>query len=106
MRLREPKAPMTMSTRQLMLVVAAGSAGLAAPGGAATQNASVTGSVVKPLTLTAAQDLNLGRVTLQPGNCSGAIGGISQQGVLSCVNANTICTGATQAAQFTVAGSN
>jgi hypothetical protein len=68
--------------------------------------ASVTASVVKPLTLTKAQDLALGTVTLNSGNWAGAIVRISQQGVLSCVNPNTICSGTPKPAQFTVAGSN
>lgn len=81
-------------------------AAFAAQANAASQTASVRATVVKPLTLTKIQDLNLGTVTLKPGTWSGATVGISQTGVLSCANANTICTGAALPAQFTVTGSN
>jgi hypothetical protein len=81
-------------------------AAAASPAGAATQNASVKATVVKPLTLVSLQDLNLGTVILNPGSWSGATVGISQSGVLSCANANTNCTGTAQPAQFTVTGSN
>jgi hypothetical protein len=97
---------MTKSIRQLMMVLAACLAGLAMPAQGATVTASVTASVVKPLTLTKVQDLAVGTVTLNSGSWAGATVGISQQGVLSCANANTICSGTAQAAQFTVAGSN
>lgn len=81
-------------------------AGLAAPADAASQTASVKATVVKPLALTKIQDLNLGTVTLKTGSWSGATVGISRAGVLSCANANTICTGTAVPAQFTVTGSN
>jgi len=73
---------------------------------AATQTAAVNATVVKPLTLTKIQDLNLGTVTLNTGSWSGATVGISRTGVFSCANANTICSGSVQTAQFTVSGSN
>ena len=89
--------------RPLLLLFAAA---LAVPAHAVTQSASVKATVVKPLTLAALQGLNLGTITLQPGTWSGATVGISQAGVLSCANAHTICSGAVQAAQFRVTGSN
>jgi len=97
---------MTRPIRKLMLALAVGSAGLGAPVAAGTQTVSVKAAVVKPLTLTKVQDLNLGTVTLKTGNWAGATVAISQSGVLTCANANTICSGAVQSAQFTVAGSN
>lgn len=97
---------MTWPVSRLMLVVAAGAAGLSTPAGAASQTASVKATVVKPLTLTKLQDLNLGTVTLSPGSWSGATVAISRLGVLSCANAKTICTGTAQPAQFNVTGSN
>jgi len=81
-------------------------AAFAARANAASQNASVKATVVKPLTLTKTQNLSLGTVTLKPGNWSGATVGISRTGVLSCANGNTICTGAAVPAQFNVTGSN
>ena len=73
---------------------------------AATAMASVTANNVKPLIITKLQDLNLGTVTLGPGTWSGATVSLSQGGVLSCVNANLICSGATIAAQYNLQGSN
>lgn len=90
----------------MTLVLAAGPAVLSAHAAAATLNASVKATVVKPLTLTKIQDLNFGTVTLQPGSWTGAKVAISQSGALSCASANTICTGTAQPAQFNVAGSN
>lgn len=76
-----------------------------APAHAASQTATVRATVVKPLTLTASQDLLLGTFTLQPGTWSNATVGISRAGVFTC-NANVTCTGTTQVAEFTVSGSN
>ncbi|HEX5236912.1 MAG TPA: DUF4402 domain-containing protein [Sphingomicrobium sp.] len=95
---------MTRHARHSLLLLCA--AAVAGPAHAITQNASVKATVVKPLTLVSLQDLNLGTVTLQPGTWSGATVGISQTGVLSCANVHTICSGAAQAAQFKVTGSN
>ena len=72
---------------------------------AVTQNASVTAKVVKPLTLVAKQDLDLGTITLRPGAWSGATVGISRNVAFSC-NANVICSGAPQVALYKVTGSN
>jgi hypothetical protein len=88
------------------LLVFACCAALPAPALAVTQNASIQATVVKPLTLTSLQNLDLGTITLQLGTWSGATVGISRNGVLSCASPNTICTGATQPAQYKVTGSN
>jgi len=77
----------------------------AAPAHAASQTVTVNASVVKPLTLTAVQGLNLGTFTLQPGTWSNATVGISRAGVFTC-NTNVTCTGTAQVAQFTVSGTN
>jgi hypothetical protein len=77
-----------------------------APASAATQSVQVNASIVKPLVLARLQDLDLGTVTLGPGVWSNATVAISQAGVLSCANANVVCTGATQAAQYNIQGTN
>lgn len=83
---------------------------LAAPAAAApssaTVNATVKASVVKPLSLTALQDLDLGTIALGNGVWSGAIVSISRTGVFSCANVHTTCSGARQVANYTVAGTN
>jgi hypothetical protein len=76
------------------------------PAFSATVTASVSANNVKPLLLTKVQDLDLGTVTLGPGVWSGAAVSLSQAGVLSCGNANVICSGATVVAQYNVQGSN
>lgn len=76
------------------------------PAYAATVTASITANNVKPLVLTKLQDLNLGTVTLGPGSWSNATVALSQAGVLSCGNANILCSGATLVAQYNVQGSN
>lgn len=75
------------------------------PAGAATVTASVTASNVKPLIIAKLQDLDFGTVTLGPGVWSNATVALSQAGTLSCANANVICSGATQVAQYNVQGS-
>src|SRR5215210_9550676 len=71
------------------------------------QNATATVRIVKPLTLTWVQDLNLGTVLLSgAGAWSGAVVGVSQAGVLSCANVNVTCSGAVQAARYNVRGTN
>ena len=91
-----------------MLLLAGAVCGAALPTSAlgVTQNASVSATVVKPLTLTSLQNLNLGTITLQPGTWSGVTVGISRAGVLSCSSANVICTGATTVARYKVTGTN
>ncbi len=96
---------MTSFVRHLILFLGGCASALAAPADAVTQSASVNAQVVKPLTLSALQDLNLGTVTLGSGSWSGASVGISQGGVFSC-SIKVTCTGAPQAAQFNVTGTN
>jgi len=77
---------------------------LCAPADAATITASAQANVVKPLTLTSLQGLDLGTITLGPGTWSNAKVSLTQTGTFSC-GANLICTGAPMAAQFNVSGS-
>jgi uncharacterized protein DUF4402 len=91
---------------RILALAAAWSAGLcAARAEAVTQNASVTANVVKPLTLTSLQDLDLGTITLKPGTWASATVGISRTGAFSC-NTNVVCTGVTQVARYKVTGTN
>jgi hypothetical protein len=87
-------------------MVVAGFLAAAAPVRAATVMAQVTASNVKPLLLTKLQDLDLGTVTLGPGVWSNAPVSLSQAGVLSCANANVVCSGAPVVARYNVQGSN
>jgi hypothetical protein len=89
-----------------MHMVVAGLIAAAAPARAATVMAQVTASNVKPLLLTKLQDLDLGTVTLGPGAWSNAPVSLSQAGVLSCANANVVCSGAPVVARYNVQGSN
>ena len=77
----------------------------AAPAAAVTQNALVTASVSKPLTLTSLQNLDLGTITLGLGIWSTATVGIARTGVFTC-NSNLICTGAPLVARYNVTGGN
>jgi hypothetical protein len=97
-----------MATRAGILALAAAWSALcgALPAAAATQNASVTANIVKPLSLSSLQNLDLGTITLKPGTWSGATVGISRAGVFNCASTNLICTGATQVASYNVTGTN
>jgi hypothetical protein len=98
---------MTTHARSLMLGIAAsGAALIASPALAATQNAAVSATVLKPLTLEALQSLDLGTITLGAGTWSGATVGISRAGVFSCTTTKLICTGAPRVARYKVTGSN
>ena len=82
----------------------AAAAFLCAPARSAAITATAQASVVKPLTLTSLQNMDLGTITLGPGTWSNAKVSLSQGGALSCA-ANLICTGAPVVAQFNVSGS-
>ena len=80
---------------------------LAAPVGPSDRNATATARIVKPLTLTHVQDLNLGTVLLSgTGAWAGAVVSISRGGVFSCANANVVCSGTNQVAKYNVTGTN
>ncbi len=71
------------------------------------QNATATARIVKPLTLTWVQNLNLGTVLLSgAGAWSGAVVSVSQAGALTCANPNVVCSGAVQAARYNARGTN
>lgn len=72
----------------------------AAPGGSVT----IQASVIKPLTLTWLQNLDLGTIVLGTGTWSGATVAISRTGALSCTSPNLTCTGATAVARYNVTG--
>lgn len=79
----------------------------AAPAHAASnQVATVSATIVKPLTLKWVQNLDLGTIVLGPGTWSNATVGISRTGTFSCTNANVTCSGATRVAQYNVTGTN
>lgn len=92
------------------ILVAILAASIAARAGAAPSSATavvpVRASVVKPLTLTALQNLDMGTIVLRPGVWSGATVSISQTGVLTCANPNLTCTGGVQPARYQVLGTN
>lgn len=96
---------MIRHARHLPILFVAFAAAIGAPAAAVTQSASVNANVVKPLTLVATRNLNLGTVTLPNGSWTGATVGISRTGVFTC-SAKVICTGATTAASFNVTGTN
>lgn len=97
-----------MANRMGILAVAAASFAVccAMPAAAASQNATVTANIVKPLSLSSLQNLDLGTITTNPGTWSGATVAISRTGVFSCAGPNLICTGATQVATYNVTGTN
>jgi len=73
---------------------------------APSQVATVSATVVKPLTLKWVQDLDLGTIVLGNGTWSGATVGISRAGVFSCTNANVTCSGVTKVATYNISGTN
>jgi hypothetical protein len=89
-----------------MIGVIAVACAAAAPVRAATPTATVSANIVRPVTLTWVQDLDLGSITLGPGTWSGATVAISKTGAFTCANANVTCTGATKVAQYNVIGTN
>ncbi len=79
---------------------------LAAPVGPSDRNATATARIIKPLTLTWVQDLDLGTILLGAGAWTGAVVAIDSDGVFSCTNTNVTCSGATQVAMYNVTGTN
>lgn len=71
------------------------------------QNATATARIIRPLTLTWVQDLDLGTILLSgAGAWGGAVVSVSQAGALSCASPNVTCSGAVQAARYNVRGTN
>jgi hypothetical protein len=87
-------------------VIVAAVAAAAPAHAASNQVATVSATVVKPLTLKWLQDLDLGTIVLGNGIWAGATVGISRTGTFSCTNANVICSGATKVAKYNVSGTN
>src|ERR671916_804982 len=75
-----------------------------APALPATQNATATARIVKPLTLTSIQNLDLGTITLVGSGATTV--GLSRAGVFSCPVGNVTCSGAHQVAVYKVTGVN
>jgi len=92
--------------RSLLSFAAVVGAVTATPAGAVTQSATVKVNVVKPLTLTALQNMDLGTLTLAGGTWTNVTVGISRAGVLICGNSNVVCSGSTSVARFNVTGTN
>ena len=96
--------------RMIALVAGAATLSLAATPalavGPSDKNASATARIVKPLTLTWVQDLDLGTIVLGAGTWTGAMVSIMRNGAFSCTNANVTCSGATKQAQYKVTGTN
>jgi hypothetical protein len=98
------RLPTGILARILSMLICFGWVGAQAHG--ATITATVNATPVKPLTLAKLQDLDLGTVTLGPGAWSNATVSISRAGAFSCANANVVCSGANQVAQYNLQGSN
>ena len=79
---------------------------IAAPAHAASQAAKVSASVLKPITITWVQDLDLGTITLSGGTWTGATVGLTHTGAFTCSSVRVTCSGATQFAKYNVTGSN
>jgi hypothetical protein len=88
------------------LVVALTAVAAAPVHAASSQVAQVNATVVKPLTLSWVQNLDLGTIVLGNGSWSGATVGISRTGAFTCANANVTCSGPTKVATYNVSGTN
>jgi hypothetical protein len=95
--------PQPIALRLLAALLVASCTG--GPALAATINAQVSASNIKPLVISKIQDLDLGSITLGPGVWTNATVSISQAGALSCASANLTCSGAPTVAQYNVQGS-
>jgi hypothetical protein len=97
------------NTAAIAVVALTATPALAAPVGpvAPARNATATARIVRPLTLAAEQDLDLGTVMLSgAGAWAGAVVSILRGGVFSCTNTNVTCSGSTQVARYRVTGTN
>jgi hypothetical protein len=68
------------------------------------KQATATARIVKPLTLTWVQDLDLGTITLVDAGATTV--GITRAGVFSCPAGNVTCSGTTQVAKYKITGVN
>lgn len=72
-----------------------------------SRNATATARIVKPLTLTWVQDLDLGTILLSgAGTWGGALVGIAADGTFSCTDSNVVCSGTPVVAKYKVTGTN
>ena len=92
--------------RALTVIFGCVAALLGTAASAASQNAPVKASVLKPLTLVSVQDFNLGTLLLRSGTWTATTVGLSRAGVLTCPGPNITCSGTTRTAIYTVTGSN
>ncbi|GAA3894554.1 hypothetical protein GCM10022276_12120 [Sphingomonas limnosediminicola] len=76
-----------------------------APAQSATLTVVISASSIKPITLSATQNLDLGTIVLGTGQWSGTVVGISQAGVVSCGSSNVVCVGSSQVAKYRITGS-
>jgi hypothetical protein len=100
-RRQQAQAGFTTILAMLAAIAAAGPAHAAS-----SQTATVSATVVKPLTLSWVQNLDLGTIVLGNGTWAGATVGISRAGAFSCTNTNVTCSGATAVAKYNVSGTN
>lgn len=96
---------MGLRRRYIAVAAAAAAVAFAAPANGASVTAQAKAKVVKPLTLSSIQDLDLGTLILGPGIWSGATVSLTRSGILTCP-ANLTCSGATQPAIYNITGSN
>lgn len=97
--------------RMTSLGTAVAAAALAATPAAAQQvapsdrNATATARIIKPLSLTWVQDLDLGTIMLTgAGAWAGEVVGITNGGSFTCSNVNVTCSGGYQVAKYSVTG--
>lgn len=101
---------MTKLIRMTSLAATAAAAMLAATSAQAApgdpdQNAKATARIIKPLSLTWVQDLDLGTIMLTgPAGFTGEVVGITSGGATTCSNVNVTCSGTMQVAKYSVTG--
>ena len=89
------------ATAAIAALTLASTPALAVP---ATQNATATARIIKPLTLTSRRNLDLGSITLVGSGATTV--GISRLGAFSCPAGNVTCSGTPQTAEYRVTGVN
>ena len=70
----------------------------------AVKNATATARIIKPLSLTSKQNLDLGSITLVGSGATTV--SLSRAGLFSCPAGNVTCSGSTSVAVYTVTGTN
>ena len=87
------------------LAVTATPALAAASSASADPQAKANVRILKPLTLTSKQDLDLGTIALGQGTFSTTVG-IAQDGTFTCDTTKVTCSGSPQVASYNVTGTN